>query len=104
MKTAEQILDKHCTTTFNKHNGDEEIQSSKSAVVVAMEEFAKEYHKKQLTLTDVVASLPDEEMIYVSHGSDGDDDVYCAFTDLSKAEKDCEEAGTSLSTISLYRK
>ena len=59
---------------------------------------------EQLTLNDVVASLPDEEMIYVSHGSDGDDDVYCAFTDLSKAEKDCEEAGTSLSTISLYRK
>ena len=63
-----------------------------------------EAQAKQLILSGVVASLPDEEMIYVSHGSDGDDDVYCAFTDLSKAEKDCEESGTSLSTISLYRK
>lgn len=56
------------------------------------------------SLNNVVASLPDEETIYVSHGSDGDDDVYCAFTDLSKAEKDCEECGTSLTGISLYRK
>jgi hypothetical protein len=62
------------------------------------------WKSEQLILSGVVASLPDEEMIYVSHGSDGDDDVYCAFTDLSKAEKDCEESGTSLSTISLYRK
>ena len=60
--------------------------------------------KKQFSLYGAVASLPDEEIIYISHGSDGDDDVYCAFTDLSKAEKYCEEAGTSLSTINLYRK
>jgi hypothetical protein len=47
MKTAEQILDEHCTTVYNKYNGDEEIESSKSAVVIAMEEFAKKYHAEQ---------------------------------------------------------
>ena len=91
----------------------EAIQSHIDDLVKTINKLNKERNKltaenkaqaKQLILSGVVASLPDEEKIYVSHGSDGDDDVYCAFTDLSKAEKDCEEAGSSLTAISLYRK
>ena len=60
MKTAEQILDEHCTTVYNKYNGDEEIESSKSAVVIAMEEFAKEYHTEQLRIAVVVQAKPEK--------------------------------------------
>jgi len=56
MRTAEQILDEHCTTTYNKHNGEEEIESSKSAVVIAMEEYA-EQKCKQLHIADVSIAL-----------------------------------------------
>ena len=40
MKTVnlEEILDEHCTTTYNKYNGEEEIISSKEAVLIAMRE------------------------------------------------------------------
>ena len=53
MRTAEQILDEHCTTTYNKHNGEEEIESSKSAVVIAMEDYAKQ-QCEQLHIADVI--------------------------------------------------
>lgn len=39
------ILDDHCTTTFNKYNGDEEIQSSKDAVIEAMRQYGEEVLK-----------------------------------------------------------
>ena len=57
MKTAEEILDEHCTTVYNKHTGEEEIESSKSAVVIAMEEYAKEYFSEQLRLCAVSKSF-----------------------------------------------
>ena len=72
--------------------------------IYVINEFGLKEINQKLTLTSVGCSLPDKEEIYVSHGSDGDDDVYCAFTDLSKATKDCEESGSSLTTITLYRK
>lgn len=59
--------------------------------------------KQALLITDVVHTLPSKEDIYVSHSNDGDDDVYCAWTDHSRGLKDCEEAGTLLTRITLYR-
>ncbi|MDB4299643.1 hypothetical protein N9928_01180 [bacterium] len=53
-KSAESILDEHCTTVYNKNTGEEEIESSKSAVVAAMEDFAKQYHKKQSSLSVII--------------------------------------------------
>ena len=67
MKTAEQILDEHCTTIYNR---DEEIKSSKSAVVIAMEEFAKEYHTEQLNIGNIRLSCPEcgsHYIIYTEH-------------------------------------
>ncbi len=32
------ILDEHCTTTYNKNTGEDEIISSKEAVLIAMKE------------------------------------------------------------------
>ena len=55
------------------------------------------------SLNGVVESLPSKEEIYVSHGNDGEDDVYCAFTDHTRGLKDCEEAGTLLTRITLHR-
>lgn len=57
---------------------------------------------KNLGLFGVVCSSSTED-IYVSHGNDGDDDVYCAFTDHARGLKDCEESGTLLTHIKLYR-
>jgi len=41
MIELEKILDEHCTTTHNKHSGEEEIESSKEAVLIAMEDAFK---------------------------------------------------------------
>ncbi len=56
MRTAEDILDEHCTTTYNKHNGEEKIESLKSAVVIAMEDYA-EQQCKQLHIGSVSNSF-----------------------------------------------
>ena len=45
MKSPEEILDEHCTTFYNRNTGEEEIESSKSAVIIAMEEYAKQFNK-----------------------------------------------------------
>lgn len=59
--------------------------------------------EKQFDISSVVKSLPSKEDIYVSQSNDGSDDVYCAFTDHTRGLKDCEEAGTLLTRITLYR-
>lgn len=48
MKTPEEILDDHCTTTYNKYSGDEEIISSKEAVLIAMEEYGKQQYDQAI--------------------------------------------------------
>lgn len=40
-----RILNEHCTTTHNKFNGGEEIQSSKDAVIEAMKQYGEEVLK-----------------------------------------------------------
>jgi len=44
MKTAQEILEKHCSIVYNKYNGEEEIESSLSAVIIAMEDFSEQSH------------------------------------------------------------
>ena len=42
MKTAESILNQHCFTGYNKNSGEDEVESSVSSVVIAMEEYAEQ--------------------------------------------------------------
>mgnify|MGYP003650363786 FL=1 len=53
-------------------------------------------------LIELDESLSAETKIFLSQSYDGSDDVYCAFTDYGRAEKDCNEAGTALGTTTLH--
>lgn len=44
-KLISDILDNHCTTLFNRVNGDEEINSSKDAVIEAIRKYGEEVLK-----------------------------------------------------------
>lgn len=58
---------------------------------------------KAIAVNGCSLQLPTEERIYVSKSNDGSDGVYCAFTNHTKGLKDCEESGTLLKSITLYR-
>ncbi len=66
-------------------------------------EFINNLKTKPLNIDNVVCSDATTETIYVSHGNDGDDDVYCAFTDKQRGQRDCNESGTILTSITLHK-
>lgn len=48
MNNAEKILNDHCSTYYNRNTGDEEIEASKSSVIIAMDEYSKENELKSI--------------------------------------------------------
>ena len=61
MKTAEEILREY--VNFNDVNGNETVELLPLTIVDAMEEYAQLYHEnkvKNLSLSDVIVSLPKE--------------------------------------------